>query len=99
MSATEPSFNVAAAEEYAEEAGDQTQPAEDIMNSIANLKSEPPPSEYESLTAELDQNPHNADAWRRRVRVAEESGDVEKISATYDALLKQYPNTVCLLLP
>ncbi|PPR07843.1 hypothetical protein CVT24_002988 [Panaeolus cyanescens] len=93
MSATEPNFNVAAAEDYTEDAGDQTQPAEDIMNTIASLKSEPPPSEYESLTAELDQNPHNVDAWRRRVRVAEESGDIEKISATYDALLKQYPNT------
>ena len=55
----------------------------------------PPPSEYDSLTVQLHQNPHQPETWRRLVNVAEATGDISKISAAYDALLKQYPNTVC----
>ena len=55
----------------------------------------PPPSEYDSLTVQLLQSPHQPDTWRRLVNVAEATGDISKISAAYDALLKQYPNTVC----
>jgi hypothetical protein len=55
----------------------------------------PPPSEYESLTVQLLQSPHQPETWRRLVNVAEATGDISKISAAYDALLKQYPNTVC----
>jgi cleavage stimulation factor subunit 3 len=56
----------------------------------------PPPSEYDLLNKQVADNPHDHDAWRRFVDVAEETGDIDKISATYDALLKQFPNTVCL---
>jgi cleavage stimulation factor subunit 3 len=55
----------------------------------------PPPSEYDALTVQLLQSPHQPDTWRRLVNVAEATGDISKISAAYDALLKQYPNTVC----
>lgn len=55
----------------------------------------PPPSEYDSLNVQLLQNPHQPEIWRRLVNVAEATGDISKISAAYDALLKQYPNTVC----
>ena len=55
----------------------------------------PPPSEYDALTVQLLQNPHQPETWRRLVNVAEATGDISKISAAYDALLKQYPNTVC----
>ena len=55
----------------------------------------PPPSEYDALTAQLLQSPHDPESWRRLINVAEATGDISKISAAYDALLKQYPNTVC----
>ena len=71
------------------------------MDSDSTVKPEPQdspvpaPSEYDSLTVQLLQNPHQPETWRRLVNVAEATGDISKISATYDALLKQYPNTVC----
>ena len=40
------------------------------------------------------QNLHQPETWRRLVNVGEATGDVSTISAAYDALLKQYPNTV-----
>jgi len=83
--------------EYAE----QTQPTAEILNALSALKNEqeqpqlPPPSEYESLSGQLRQHPHDPDRWRRFVRVAEETGDIRNISTAYDALLAQYPNNVC----
>lgn len=81
---------------------DKTHPATDILNALSALNSpvktdapQLPPSEYDLLIAQLADNPHNTEAWRRLMDVAEASGDIVKISATYDALLKQYPNTVC----
>ena len=55
----------------------------------------PPPTEYEALTAELKEKPHNPEGWRRLVELAEQSGEIDKVRAAYDALLLQYPNTVC----
>jgi cleavage stimulation factor subunit 3 len=52
-------------------------------------------TEYDFLTVNLLQSPHQPETWRRLVNVAEATGDISKISAAYDALLKQYPNTVC----
>lgn len=85
--------------------GDQTQPTPEILaalNNVANspVKSEPPPevltpTEYDALTAQLNEKSHNPEGWRRLVELAESSGEIEKIRATFDALLKQYPNTVC----
>ncbi|KAF8972103.1 hypothetical protein BDZ97DRAFT_1783153 [Flammula alnicola] len=98
-------FAVADDDSYMDYAGgDQTQPTSEILSALSvnsPVKTEPssqtepqlpPPSEYETLTAQLADSPHNPDGWRRLIRVAEDSGDIEKISATYDALLKQYPN-------
>ncbi|KAJ3507883.1 hypothetical protein NLJ89_g6057 [Agrocybe chaxingu] len=83
---------------------DRTQPSEEILstlsvNSPMKVESQgsepqlPPPSEYEVLKAQLAENPHNPEAWRRLVNAAEASGEMDKITATYDALLEQYPNT------
>jgi len=90
---------------FADFPGDATQPTEEILSELANLnvlKNEPsaepqlpPPSEYDSLTAELAERPHNPEGWRRLIQVAEESRDIEKISMAYESLLKQYPNNVC----
>ena len=59
------------------------------------LPSAPPPTEYEALTAELKEKPHNPEGWRRLVELAEQSGEIDKVRSAYDALLLQYPNTVC----
>lgn len=89
---------------------DRTQPTTEILSALSAVKSEeaaanpslqtesqaPPLSEYDALTAQLAENPHNPDGWRQLIRIAEETGEIEKISAAYDALLKQYPNNVCL---
>ena len=83
------------------EYGDQTQPTAEILNALSSLKNEqeqpqlPPPSEFESLSTQLRQNPHNPDGWRRLVRVAEETGDIQNICTAYDSLLAHYPNNVC----
>ncbi|KAF9567671.1 Suf-domain-containing protein [Agrocybe pediades] len=87
---------------FADFQGDSTQPTEEILSELSKLTSikdeaaleprMPPPSEYDSLTAELAERPHNPDGWRRLVQLAEDSRDIEKISAAYEALLKQYPN-------
>jgi cleavage stimulation factor subunit 3 len=100
MSTTEPALPT---EDVEVGPGDRTQPTEEILSALGidspmeDEPQEPPPSEYDALNAHLAENPHNPDAWRRLVRVAEESGDVEKISATYEALLKQYPNNVRMI--
>ncbi len=52
-------------------------------------------SEYDALFARLKEKPHDPEGWRRLVDNAESSGEIDKIRAAYDALLKQYPNTVC----
>lgn len=68
----------------------KTEPLDNVLPPVV-----PPPSEYEALTAQLKEKPHNPEGWRRLVELAEQSGEIEKIRATYDALLVQYPNTVC----
>lgn len=80
--------------------GDQTQPTAEILKALNNLKSEPPPevptpTEYGALTAQAKEKPHNPETWRRLIDVAENTGEIEKIRAAFDALLQQYPNTVC----
>lgn len=80
--------------------GDQTQPTADILSALNSLKSEPPlevptPTEYDAFTAQAKEKPHNPEIWRRLIDVAENTGEIEKIRAAFDALLQQYPNTVC----
>ncbi|KAJ7165605.1 Suf-domain-containing protein [Mycena crocata] len=53
----------------------------------------PPPSDYDALMTRLQESPHDPESWKRLVDIAEHSGDIARIRQTYDALLKQYPNT------
>ena len=55
---------------------------------------EEPVSEWEALRASLRENPHDTEGWNKLVRMAEDSGDLEKIKDAYESLLKMYPNTV-----
>ena len=61
---------------------------------VAVSASAVPQSEWEALKSRLDKSPHDPEGWNKLVRLAEESGDLEKIKATYEALLAMYPNTV-----
>lgn len=51
-------------------------------------------SQFEIWLADLEKNPDQPEIWRRLCDMAEVSGDEPKIRLAYDALLKQYPNTV-----
>jgi cleavage stimulation factor subunit 3 len=51
-------------------------------------------SQFESWLADLEKNPDQPEQWRRFIDMAENTGDPAKIRTAYDALLKQYPNTV-----
>lgn len=53
-----------------------------------------PQSEWDTLRAQLRESPLNPDSWLKLVELAEDSGDLEKIKETYEALLQTYPNTV-----
>lgn len=59
-------------------------------------KKTPPPqlSEWQLLLDRLRDSPHDPEGWNRLVDLAENSGTLEEIKATYDALLEVYPNTV-----
>ncbi|KAG5637435.1 hypothetical protein H0H81_004594 [Sphagnurus paluster] len=80
-------------------AGDQTQPSQEILDALKAVKNEqlpdsvPTPTEYDALRAELQEKPHNPEAWRRLIELAEKSGEIDRIRASFDALLQQYPNT------
>ena len=56
-----------------------------------------PQSEWDTTRAQLRESPLNPDGWLKLVELAEDSGDLEKIKETYEALLQTYPNTVCNL--
>ena len=53
-----------------------------------------PHSEWDTIRAQLRESPLNPDGWLKLVELAEDSGDLEKIKETYEALLQTYPNTV-----
>ncbi|KAJ3999710.1 hypothetical protein F5050DRAFT_880660 [Lentinula boryana] len=59
------------------------------------MGSEPEPqlTESERLHLRIRQNAHDTEAWQQLIAEVEESGNLENIRATYDALLKEYPNT------
>lgn len=52
-------------------------------------------SEWQLLLDRLRDAPHDPEGWNRLVDLAENSGTLEEIKGTYDALLEGYPNTVC----
>jgi hypothetical protein len=79
---------------------------DDPVASQASVKTEPafdivpdtePPSEWDSLRAELSVRPFEPTKWYRLVQLAEMSGESAKIAAAYDGLLNAYPNTVCVV--
>jgi cleavage stimulation factor subunit 3 len=53
-----------------------------------------PQSEWDLIHTQLRETPRNPDGWNRLITLAEESGDLEKIEASYEGLLQTYPNTV-----
>jgi hypothetical protein len=53
-----------------------------------------PVSEWDALRTSLRESPHDTEGWNKLVRLAEDSGDLEKIKEGYESLLKMYPNTV-----
>jgi hypothetical protein len=53
-----------------------------------------PQSEWDAVRVQLRESPLNPDGWLKLVELAEDSGDLEKIKETYEALLQTYPNTV-----
>ena len=64
------------------------------------LKQEPKPktlleSEWQALRKRLRETPHDTEGWQKLVELAEDSGEIEEIKETYEALLETYPNTVC----
>ncbi|KAJ7177722.1 hypothetical protein C8R46DRAFT_888145 [Mycena filopes] len=48
---------------------------------------------FNALLGRLKEAPHNREGWNRAVRIAESCGDIVLLRKTYDALLKQYPDT------
>lgn len=52
-------------------------------------------SEWQALRKRLRETPHDTEGWQKLVELAENSGEIEEIKETYEALLETYPNTVC----
>ncbi|KAI6040984.1 hypothetical protein EDC04DRAFT_2989123 [Pisolithus marmoratus] len=52
-----------------------------------------PPSEWHVLRDKLREHPHDPEGWNHLVDIAENSGDLEQVKQTYEALLETYPNT------
>jgi cleavage stimulation factor subunit 3 len=69
-------------------------PEEELQPTTATTIQEEPVSEWDVLRASLHENPHDTEGWNKLVRMAEDSGDLEKIKDAYESLLKMYPNTV-----
>lgn len=53
-------------------------------------------TEFDTLLGQLKANGHQPSKWRRLIDLAQGSGETEKVKAAFEALLAQYPNTVCL---
>jgi hypothetical protein len=68
-------------------------PKEESQPTTAVVPGEPV-SEWDALRTSLRESPHDTDGWYKLVRLAEDSGDLEKIKEAYECLLKMYPNTV-----
>ncbi|KAG6336073.1 hypothetical protein ID866_3020 [Astraeus odoratus] len=52
-----------------------------------------PPSEWHVQREKLREHPQDPEGWNQLVDIAENSGDLEQIKQTYEALLETYPNT------
>ncbi|KXN88352.1 mRNA 3'-end-processing protein RNA14 [Leucoagaricus sp. SymC.cos] len=80
-------------EEMAVDHDDTTQQSQEPSSPVKPDSPMQVSSTFDSLSGDLKEHSHNPDGWRRLVELAEHSGDSEKIRKTFDALLKQYPNT------
>ncbi len=68
-------------------------PKEDPQPATSVVPGEPV-TEWDALGTSLRETPHDTEGWNKLVRLAEDSGDLEKIKEGYESLLKMYPNTV-----
>jgi len=50
-------------------------------------------SSFDALLSQIQEHPDNPDGWRDLVEMAEANSETDKIRTTFDALLRQYPNT------
>jgi cleavage stimulation factor subunit 3 len=73
---------------------EEPQPTTPTTTITTTTIQEEPVSEWDALRASLRENPHDTEGWNKLVRMAEDSGDLEKIKDAYESLLKMYPNTV-----
>lgn len=53
-----------------------------------------PPSEYDTLRAQLREKPTDADLWLKLIDLAEASGDYNLTVQAYEDILESYPNNV-----
>jgi len=74
-------------------------PNGNVVKEESLLDSGDPPSEWDSLRAQLREKPHDPEGWNRLANLAENSDDLEKVRKTYEALLEMYPNTVSTISP
>jgi cleavage stimulation factor subunit 3 len=84
-------------EDMAVDNGDSTQQSQEPNSPIKAESPARTASDFDVLFADLKEHPHNPDGWRRLVEMAESGGEAEKIRMIFDALLRQYPNTVSLV--
>ncbi|KAI0301886.1 hypothetical protein B0F90DRAFT_1716130 [Multifurca ochricompacta] len=68
-------------------------PPKEDPQPVATTIPEEPVSEWDTLRTSLRENPHDTEGWNKVVRLAEDSGDLERIKEAYESLLKMYPNT------
>lgn len=53
-----------------------------------------PPSPFSSVRERVQAKPTDVDSWHTLIQLAEDSGDYEKTTSTYEAVLEVFPNTV-----
>lgn len=83
--------------EPSQQDGTLLQPSQQFSSQQTDALEDQPPapsSPFEALQNRLRDHPHDNTAWQDLVNIAEDSGDLAKITAAYDSLLKVYPNTV-----
>lgn len=80
------------------DAADSIQQSQDTSSTIKSGSPMQAASGFDALLADLKERPHSPDGWRQLVEMAEQSGEAEKIRTTFDAVLRQYPNTVRAML-
>jgi cleavage stimulation factor subunit 3 len=71
----------------------------DASQQTVALEGQPPApaSLFEALEIRLKDNPYDSNTWQDLINLAEDSGDFERITSAYEALLKVYPNLVSLV--